>query len=383
MKQYHDLVKHVLANGIRKENRTGIDTISTFGYYYEHDLRDGFPLLTTKKISWKNIVVELLWFLSGSNKSEFLERHNCAFWRPWYNSDGTANAAYGPAWRQFEFPDCDDNGNVSKGSNDQVAWVLNKLKTKPMSRDLVVSAWQPNIAQNPPSPNAYLAPCHSMWILNVQNEELFEHVYSVHPNDNLDWGNYLGYVMASTQEEADIKARKKFGDDVLATDAQSSFELNVAKLKRWNSEGSPDGWLDKPLIPASYRKRLCLHLTQRSADVCIGIPFNIASYSLLCSLIARFANIEPGIFAHTLIDAHIYTSKADGSQSEYDHIPGAKEQLTRNPKRLPKLIIDDSIKSLEDVERLLDKSVTTEEILAKFRLEGYDPYPTIKFKVAV
>ena len=244
---------------LERENRTGIDTISTFGYYYEIDLREGFPLLTTKKISWKNIVVELLWFLSGSNQSEFLERHNCTFWRSWYNNDGTVNSAYNQAWRQFKFPDCNDGGDIFIGSNDQVAWVLNKLKNNPMSRDLVVSAWQPNIAQNPPSPNAYLAPCHSMWILNVQNEE--------------------------------------------------------------NGASEPN-------------KRLCLHLTQRSADVCIGIPFNIASYSLLCSLIARFANIEPGIFAHTLIDAHIYTSKADGSQSEYDHIPGAKEQLTRNPKRL-------------------------------------------------
>lgn len=299
MQQYIDLVRHVLTTGTRKENRTGVDTLSTFGYYYEHDLRDGFPLLTTKKIAWKNIVVELLWFLSGTNRSEFLDRHDCRFWKPWTNPDGTVNAAYGPAWVSFGTP-----------PNNQIEWVLNKLKTRPMSRDLVVSAWEPQVAQNPPDPKAYLAPCHCMFVLNVQN-----------------------------------------------------------------IPDMPD--------PKFLKPRLCLHLTQRSADAILGVPYNIASYALLLSLFARFSGIEPGIFGHSFVDLHIYTAKLDGSQNEYDHIPGAIEQLSREPRPLPKLIIADDIKNLEDVRRLLDPKVTTEEVMSKFKLENYDPHPSIHFKVAV
>ncbi len=190
MKQYLDLVRHVLGSGTRKENRTGVDTLSTFGYYYEHDLsQEGFPLLTTKKMPWKSIVVELLWFLSGSNKSEFLERHGVTFWRPWYNEDGTVNACYGPAWRGFEYPNvtmCTGTSNTFEfdgrvvgelrqtaeycdvGHNDQIAWAIEKLENRPMSRDIVVSAWQPHVAQRPPTSSTYWAPCHCMFICNVQ-----------------------------------------------------------------------------------------------------------------------------------------------------------------------------------------------------------------------
>ena len=178
-----------------------------------------------------------------------------------------------------------------------------------MARDLVVSAWQPHIAQRPPSLNAYWAPCHCMFILNVQNEDC--------PED------------------------------------------------------------------LSVNRRLCLHLTQRSADVAIGVPYNIASYALLCHLLARFAGIEPGIFGHTLVDAHIYTRKPDESQTEYDHVLGLRNQLQRELRLLPKLTISEDIKSLKDIENLLQPSVATEEIMSKFVLEGYDPHPTIKFRVAV
>lgn len=316
MRQYLDLVEHVLANGVRKENRTGVDTLSTFGYYYEHDLREGFPLLTTKQIDWKNIVVELLWFLTGTNGQDFLERHGVKFWRPWYRGDGLVNAAYGPAWRRFEYPSYyeSDSGlscmdGPCTGHNDQIRWVVRQLREKPMRRDLVVSAWQPHIAQHPPTTKTYWAPCHCMFILNVQNE---------------------------------------VGDDCLVSG-----------------------------------RRLCLHLTQRSADVALGVPYNLASYALLLMLMARFAGMEPGIFGHTLIDAHVYTSKPDGSQAEYDHIPGLQEQLGRKPKPLPRLVVDDSIQTLEDVEALLKPDVTTDHILNLFRVEGYDPDPPIKFKVAV
>jgi thymidylate synthase len=131
------------------------------------------------------------------------------------------------------------------------------------------------------------------------------------------------------------------------------------------------------------KQRVCLHLTQRSADVGIGIPFNIASYALLLSLFSRFSGIEPGIFGHTLVDAHVYTSKPDGSMSEYDHVPALREQLTRKPKPLPRLIISDQIKTISDVEALMHPSITTEEVMQHFVLEGYDPWPTLKMKVAV
>ena len=126
---------------------------------------------------------------------------------------------------------------------------------------------------------------------------------------------------------------------------------------------------------------LCLHLTQRSCDVALGVPYNIAGYSLLLELFARFAGMRAGLFAHTLIDAHIYTAKEDGSMAEYDHVPGLREQLTRAPRELPKLEIDESIQSLDDVDALLP--LGTEEIMAKFLLHGYDPHPAIHFKVAV
>jgi thymidylate synthase len=286
MKQYHDLVQHVLEQGVRKENRTGVDTLSTFGYYYEHDLKEGFPILTTKSVSWKNIVIELLWFLSGSKHNEFLERHKCLFWRPWYNDDGTVKNCYGPAWRNFG------------GHTDQIAWVVEELKRNPMSRRMVVSAWEPEIAERAPLP-----PCHAMFVMNVQNTE----------------------------------------------------------------KGSS----------------LCLHLTQRSCDVGLGVPYNLSSYALMLCLFSKFAGITPGIFGHTLIDAHIYTSKPDGSKAEFDHVPGLLQQLSREPKKLPTLKISDNIKSLADLQSFYDSSVTTEEIMSHFVLEGYEPCDPIKLVPAV
>ena len=327
MKQYVDLVSHVLQVGTRKTNRTGVDTISTFGYYYEHDLRDGFPLLTSKAISWKNIVIELLWFLSGSDKAEFLRRHGCKFWEPWTDESGTVANCYGPAWREF---------STEIGYNDQIKWVVEELKTKPLSRRMVVSAWSPEVAQKAPLP-----PCHAMFVLNVQNEEVFEPTFA------------------------------------------NSFDEAVAKSKQYNPPSHPHGWLASPLVPSTHSQRVCLHLTQRSCDIALGIPYNLASYALLLHLFSRFSGIEPGIFGHTLVDAHIYTKKPDGSMDEYDHVPGLKEQISREPKLLPKLHISDKIKSLEDVEALLDPSVSTEEIMGLFVLEGYDPHPEIRFKVAV
>jgi len=318
MKQYSELVRHVLETGTRKENRTGVDTKSTFGYYFEHDLRDGFPLLTTKSVSWKNIVVELLWFLSGQTDISILKRHNCKFWDAWADPEtGKVPSAYGNFWRHFPVhgaPVKFSSGGVEAdipigaGFNDQIAWVLAELKRNPMSRRMVVSAWAPENAQT-----SKLPPCHCLFMFNVQNE--------LRPT---------GHVM-----------------DTYA------------------------------------HQRLCLHLTQRSCDVFLGVPYNIASYALLLHLFSRFSGIEPGIFAHSLVDAHVYTAKPDGSMAEYDHIPALREQISREPRPLPKLVISPEINGLRDIEQLMAPEVTTEEVMRHFVLEGYNPWPALTGKVAV
>lgn len=289
MKQYLDAVRETLEVGTRKSNRTGIDTISTFNINYEIDLAEGFPLLTTKEISWKNIVIENLWFLSGKTDIALLKKHNCKFWDPWADENGKVPSAYGNFWRHFPLPD--------NGFNDQIAYIVDTLKTNPMSRRMIVSAWAPGNAQT-----SALPPCHAFWVVNVQNDE----------------------------------------------------------------NGEP---------------KICLHLTQRSCDIALGVPYNIAGYSLLLELFSRFSGIQPGIFGHTLIDAHIYTAKPDGSMAEYDHIPGLQDQLARDTRALPTLEIDPSITSLDDIEPLL--SLETDEIMAKFQLHNYNPHPALQFKVAV
>ena len=293
MQVYLDTVREVLSSGTRKPNRTGVDTVSTFNINYEIDLRKGFPLLTTKEISWKNIVVENLWFLSGDTHIALLKKHNCKFWDPWADQDGRVPSAYGNFWRHF--PVVDQEGKAA--FNDQIGYVINELKRNPMSRRLVISAWAPGNAQT-----SALPPCHCLYMFNVQMDET----------------------------------------------------------------GEP---------------MLCLHLTQRSCDVALGIPYNIAGYSFLIELFSRFSGIRPGIFAHTLVDAHIYTKKEDGSMAEYDHVPGLEEQLTRTPRVRPKLSIDSSIQSVEDLAPLLEAD--TETVMKHFVLSDYNPYPAIKFKVAV
>jgi thymidylate synthase len=349
MQSYSDLVKHVLAFGTRKENRTGVDTISTFGYYYEHDLQHGFPLLTTKSVSWKNIVVEMLWFLSGQTDISILKRHGCKFWDAWADPEtGKVPSAYGNFWRQFPVHEerilvssnqqwgRDADGKLqpdippeqatwtekratTAAFNDQIAWALSELRKNAMSRRMVVSAWAPSNAQT-----SKLPPCHSIFMLNVQNANIIEH------------------------------HRPPTGEE------------NI-------------------LVPTvmGTKKRVCLHLTQRSCDVALGVPYNIASYALLLSIFGHLAGIEPGIFGHSLVDAHVYTAKPDGSMAEFDHIPGLQQQIARQPRPLPKLTIDPSIKELADIERLMGPDVTTDEVMRHFQLEGYTPWPAIPFKVAV
>ena len=293
VKQYLDLVRHVLETGTRRPNRTGVDTISTFNHNYEIDLREGFPLLTTKEISWKNIVVENLWFLSGDTRITLLQKHKCKFWDPWADENGKVPSAYGNFWRHFPIHDAEGHAAFS----DQIRYVIDEAKRNPMSRRLLVEAWAPGNAQT-----SKLPPCHAMFILNVQ-------------------------------------------------------------------------------LDASGDPYLNLHLTQRSADVALGVPYNIAGYALLLELFSRFTGIPPRYFGHTAIDAHIYTSKPDGSMAEYDHVPGLRTQLERTPRTLPRLTIAPSIRSLDDLGPLLEAD--TETVMKHFVLEGYEPYPAIPFKVAV
>lgn len=310
---YLEAIRECLATGTRKPNRTGVDTISTFNINYEIDLSEGFPLLTTKRISWKNIVVEMLWFLSGVKDIGILQKHGCKFWDAWADYKGQVPSAYGNFWRQFPIHRTQDtvdirtDGDPCLGYNDQLAWIQTTLRNNPMSRRMVVSAWAPGNAQT-----SKLPPCHCQFIFNVQ-------------------------------------------------------------------------------IDRDGTERLCCHLTQRSCDLALGVPYNIASYALLTHLFAKFANMEVGVFAHTLVDAHIYTSNTDGSMSRRpdgstysllaNHVPGLKEQLTREPRDSPILSIAPHIQSLEDIKPLLD--APTENIMDYFGLRGYDPHPAIKFEVAV
>jgi len=294
MRQYLNAVREVISSGTLKKNRTGVDTISTFNINYEIDLREGFPLLTTKKMSWKNIVIESLWFLSGKINLELLRKHGCKFWDPWADKYGNVPSAYGNFWRHFP-TEIDGDGTLY--FLDQIRTAVDELKSNPMSRRIVVSAWSPG--------NAWfskLPPCHAMFILNVQIDERGEPI-------------------------------------------------------------------------------LCLHLTQRSCDMGLGVPYNIAGYSFLLHLFSRFTGIKVGIFAHTLVDAHIYVAEKGSENEKFDHLRPLKEQLQRFPTRLPNLIIHRDIQTLEDVQAVIYEE--TDTILETFKLVDYNPAPAIRMKAAV
>jgi thymidylate synthase len=300
MQQYTDVVKSVLKQGKRKPSRTGVDTMSVFNVNYSVDLMYGFPLLTTKEISWKNILIENLWFLSGSTNIDFLHHYGVHFWDAWADERGEVPSAYGHFWRNF--PSLGLGVDIPSGmtthlagQNDQIAWALNELSRDRYSRRAVVSAWSPTNAQN-----SSLPPCHTMFVLNVQAEA-------------------------------------------------AGFDT------------------------------LNLHLTQRSADVGIGVPYNLAGYSFLLSLFSRFLKwLVPGKFAHSIVDAHIYTS----DDAEDDHVPGLSAQVQRTPRKLQSLRIDNSIQSLYDVDCIIRARPPIEELMRLFHLVDYNPHPPIKLKVA-
>jgi thymidylate synthase len=264
MKQYHDLMQHVLDKGATKTDRTGTGTISVFGYQMRFDLQEGFPLLTTKKLHLKSILHELLWFLKGDTNIKYLTENGVHIWDEWADENGNLGPVYGSQWRSWPAA---DGRHI-----DQITQVVNQIKNSPDSRRMIVSAW--NVGE---IDKMKLPPCHAF------------------------------------------------------------FQFYVAEGK------------------------LSCQLYQRSADIFLGVPFNIASYAILTLMIAQVCNLQPGEFIHTLGDAHLYSN----------HIEQAKLQLTRDLRKLPTLKINPEVKNIFDFK------------FEDFALEGYDPHPHIKAAVAV
>lgn len=264
MKQYLDLCKHVLENGVHKEDRTGTGTISTFGYQMRFNLAEGFPVLTTKKLHLKSIIHELLWFLSGDTNIKYLQDNGVRIWNEWADEDGNLGPVYGHQWRCW---------TTSEGSTiDQISNLIHQIKTNPDSRRLIVNAWNVGDVEK-----MALPPCHCL------------------------------------------------------------FQFHVA-----------DG-------------KLSCQLYQRSADIFLGVPFNIASYALLTLMIAQVCDLEPGDFIHTLGDAHIYNN----------HMEQVQLQLTREPYPLPKMKINPEVKDIFGFK------------FEDFELVDYVAHPHIKGAVSV
>jgi thymidylate synthase len=264
MKQYLDLLNHVLAKGTQKSDRTGTGTISCFGYQMRFDLNEGFPMITTKKLHLKSIIYELLWFLKGDTNIAYLKENGVKIWDEWANQNGDLGPIYGKQWRSWESSD----GRVV----DQIKNVIHTLKTNPDSRRMIVNAW--NVGE---LDKMALTPCHAM------------------------------------------------------------FQFYV-------SEG-----------------KLSCQLYQRSADTFLGVPFNIASYALLTMMMAQVCDLKYGEFIHTFGDVHLYLN----------HLDQAKEQLSREPRKLPIMKINEDIKDIFAYE------------FNDFELLEYDPHPHIKAAVSV
>jgi thymidylate synthase len=264
MKQYLDLLRHVRTTGVPKDDRTGTGTISVFGYQMRFDLSKGYPAITTKKMHFRSIIGELLWFLSGDTNIRSLHEQGVSIWDEWADADGNLGPIYGYQWRSWPTA---DGRHI-----DQISRVLEQIKSNPSSRRHIVSAW--NVGE---IEKMALPPCHTL------------------------------------------------------------FQFYVA-----------DG-------------RLSCQLYQRSADIFLGVPFNIASYSLLTMMVAQIAGLVPGDFVHTLGDAHLYRN----------HLEQADLQLTREPRPLPQMKINPGVSSLFDFK------------YEDFEIVGYDPYPGIRAPVAV
>ncbi|MEH6407125.1 MAG: thymidylate synthase [Leeuwenhoekiella sp.] len=283
MKQYHDLLKHILENGIQKGDRTGTGTLSVFGYQMRFDLSEGFPMVTTKKLHLKSIVHELLWFLKGDTNIGYLQENGVRIWNEWADENGDLGPVYGHQWRNW------NNEEI-----DQIKEVINTLKTNPNSRRMLVTAWNPSVlpdtsvsfADNVGNNKAALPPCHAF------------------------------------------------------------FQFYVAPAD--------------PNKPDSKPKLSC-QLYQRSADVFLGVPFNIASYALLTLMIAQVCDYDAGDFVHAFGDTHIYNN----------HIEQVNLQLSREIRILPTIKINPEIKDIFSFK------------FDDFKLENYDPHPHIKGAVAI
>jgi thymidylate synthase len=264
MRQYLELMEHILADGAEKHDRTGTGTLSVFGYQMRFDLAHGFPLTTTKKLHVKSIIHELLWFLAGDTNIKYLNEHGVHIWDEWADTCGELGPVYGRQWRSWPTPD----GRVI----DQIADVVADIRRSPDSRRLIVSAWNPADLER-----MALPPCHCL------------------------------------------------------------FQFYVA------------------------RGRLSCQLYQRSADVFLGVPFNIASYALLTMMVAQVTGLRAGEFIHTLGDAHLYLN----------HVEQARLQLTRQPRKLPRMVLNPAVTDLFAFR------------YEDFILDAYDPHPHIKAEVAV
>ncbi len=264
MRQYHDLLRHVLDTGAEKGDRTGTGTLSVFGYQMRMDLRDRFPLLTTKKLHLKSIIYELLWFLAGDTNIRYLNQHGVSIWDEWADEAGELGPVYGKQWRSWPAPD--------GGSIDQISTLVRMIKKTPDSRRLIVSAWNPAEVDR-----MALPPCHCLFQFYVANG------------------------------------------------------------------------------------RLSCQLYQRSADIFLGVPFNIASYALLTLMMAQVTGLEPGEFIHTFGDAHLYLN----------HVEQAQEQLSREPYPLPTMKLNPQVTDIFSFD------------YEDFTLENYRFHPHIPAKVAV
>lgn len=264
MRQYLDLMQHVLDRGTQKHDRTGTGTISVFGYQMRFNLQDGFPMVTTKKVHLRSIIHELIWFLKGDTNIQYLTENGVSIWNEWADENGELGPVYGSQWRSWPTA---DGRHI-----DQISQLINQIKINPDSRRLIVSAW--NVAE---IENMALPPCHCF------------------------------------------------------------FQFYVADDK------------------------LSCQLYQRSADIFLGVPFNIASYALLTLMVAQVCGLEAGSFVHTLGDAHLYNN----------HLDQAKLQLSRDTRQLPQMKLNPEVKNIFDFK------------FEDFTLENYDPHPHIKAKVAV
>lgn len=264
MRQYLDLLQHVLEQGVERQDRTGVGTLSVFGHQMRFDLNEGFPLLTTKKLHVRSIIYELLWFLQGKTNVHYLKEHGVTIWDEWADENGDLGPVYGSQWRGWRTA---DGREV-----DQLAGVIEQIKTNPTSRRLIVSAWNPGEVDR-----MALPACHALFQFYVADE------------------------------------------------------------------------------------RLSCQLYQRSADVFLGVPFNIASYSMLTMMIAQVCGLGLGDFVHTLGDTHLYLN----------HLEQVKLQLSRDPRPLPRMVINPKVQSIDDFR------------YEDFQLQDYDPHPHIRAPIAV